>query len=239
MTVHEVSRLTGVSIRTLQYYDTIGLLTPSARTGAGYRIYGQADLERLQQILLLRELEFPLKEIKAILESPDFDRDTALRQQIELLTLKRDRLDNLILFARGIQRNGEKNMNFDAFDAAKQQDYARRAREQWGKNAAWTEYEEKSRGRSQDARSALGQGMMLIFEDFGRLRGQEPGSDAVQAQVRRLQSYITEHFYTCTKDILSSLGMMYTTEEFRQNIDAAGGEGTAEFAAEAIGIYCT
>ena len=74
MTVNEVSKLTGVSIRTLQYYDKIGLLKPTGYTKAGYRLYDDTALERLQQILLFRELEFSLKEIKEIIESPSFDR---------------------------------------------------------------------------------------------------------------------------------------------------------------------
>ena len=78
MTVHEVSRLAGVSIRTLQYYDRIGLLPPSGYSEAGYRLYEKADLERLQHILLFRELEFPLKDIRSILDSPDFHTDRAL-----------------------------------------------------------------------------------------------------------------------------------------------------------------
>ena len=89
MTVNEVSKLTGVSIRTLQYYDTIGLLKPDGYTASGYRLYDDTALERLQQILLFKELEFPLKEIKRIIDAPDFDRDKALSQQIELLTMKK------------------------------------------------------------------------------------------------------------------------------------------------------
>lgn len=80
MTVNEVSKLTGVSARTLQYYDTIGLLKPSRYTESGYRLYDDTALERLQQILLFKELEFPLKEIKEIIDAPDFDRNKALEQ---------------------------------------------------------------------------------------------------------------------------------------------------------------
>ena len=100
MTVNEVSKLTGVSIRTLQYYDTIGLLKPDGYTASGYRLYDDTALERLQQILLFKELEFPLKEIKRIIDAPDFDRDKALSQQIELLTMKKEHLEGLIAFAR-------------------------------------------------------------------------------------------------------------------------------------------
>ena len=96
MTVKEVSRLTGVSIRALQYYDRIGLLHPSGHSQAGYRLYDEADLEILQQILLFRELEFPLKDIRKIIRSPGFDRSKALDQQIGLLKLKKEHIENLI-----------------------------------------------------------------------------------------------------------------------------------------------
>ena len=99
-TVKEVSAFTGVSVRTLHHYDAIGLLKPDAVTEAGYRLYGDTALARLQQILLFRELEFPLKEIKEILGSPDFDRDMALTQQLTLLTMKKQHLENLIELAR-------------------------------------------------------------------------------------------------------------------------------------------
>ena len=104
MTVNEVSKLTGVSIRTLQYYDKIGLLRPSDYTEAGYRLYDDAALETLQQILLFRELEFPLKDIKKIISSPDFDRSKALGQQIELLKLKKEHIENLIAQMDDIRR---------------------------------------------------------------------------------------------------------------------------------------
>ena len=106
MTVNEVSKLTGVSIRTLQYYDTIGLLKPIEYTESGYRLYDDTSLERLQQILLFKELEFPLKEIKKIIDAPNFDRNKALEQQIELLTIeKKCILKILFSFARRNKRN--------------------------------------------------------------------------------------------------------------------------------------
>ncbi len=239
MTVKEVSRLTGVSIRTLQYYDNIGLLKATAHTQAGYRMYGESALERLQQILLLRELEFPLKDIAKMLDSPDFDREKALGQQIELLELKKDHIQNLISLARGIQQTGAKAMDFSAFDKSKLEDYARRAKESWGKTDAYREFEQKSAGRSDSAERALGKGLMDIFADMGKTKNEDPASEAAQALVKKLQSYITEHYYACTKPILLSLGQMYAAGgEFTENIDAAGGEGTARFANAAIQIYC-
>ena len=148
MTVNEVSKLTGVSIRTLQYYDKIGLFHPAKYTEAGYRLYDDAALETLQQILLFRELEFPLKDIKKIISSPDFDRSTALEQQIELLMLKKEHIENLIDLAKGIKLLGVKKLKFDAFDTRKIDEYAAQAKASWGKTSAYKEFEEKSESLS-------------------------------------------------------------------------------------------
>lgn len=239
MTVKEVSKLTGVSIRTLQYYDKIGLLKPAMYTESGYRLYDEKALEMLQQILLLKELEFPLKEIKQILSRPDFDRNKALEQQITLLTMKKEHLENLICFARGIQLMGVNTMDFSVFDTKKMEEYARQAKEQWGKTDEYKEFEQKSQSRSKEEEQAVIGNFMRLFADFGKLKDARPESADVQSHVKKLQDYITEHFYQCSKDILFSLGQMYAGGgEFTDNIDRAGGSGTAEFVAQAIRIYC-
>lgn len=113
MTVNEVSKITGVSIRALHHYDNIGLLPATEVTDAGYRLYDDTALERLQYILLFKELEFSLREIKDILDSPNFDRSKALEQQIHLLELKKEHLQNLIDLACGIKAIGVKNIRED------------------------------------------------------------------------------------------------------------------------------
>jgi DNA-binding transcriptional MerR regulator len=239
MTVNEVSKLTGVSIRTLQYYDKIGLLHPAKYTEAGYRLYNDAALETLQQILLFRELEFPLKDIKEIISRPDFDRSRALEQQIKLLTLKKEHIENLIDLAKGIKLLGVRKLKFEAFDTSKIDEYAAQAKAYWGKTPAYKEFEEKSRGRTKEEDKKIYQGMIDIFGEFGQIRNTEPSSKDAQALVKKLQDYITEHMYTCTKKILSSLGKMYAGGgDFTKNIDSYGGEGTAEFTSQAIEIYC-
>ena len=241
MTVHEVSRLTGVSIRTLQYYDRIGLLRPAEYTGAGYRLYDDAALETLQQILLFRELEFPLKDIQRIIQSPSFDRQKALDQQIALLELKKEHLDSLISLAREIRSAGVKaKMDFSAFDTKKMDEYAAKAKEAWGETPAYREYEQKTRGRSGEEAMETGRQMMGIFAEFGAVRNGDPASGEAQALVRKLQDFISDHYYTCTVPILSGLGQMYAAGgEMTGNIDNWGGEGTAAFAARAISIYCS
>ncbi len=237
MTVHEVSKLAGVSVRTLQYYDKIGLLHPSKYSDAGYRLYADTDLERLQQILLFRELEFPLKDIRKIMESPDYDRNKALDQQITLLKLKKDHLENLIAFALHV--SGEKHTDFSAFDRSRLKEYAARAKAAWGDSPEYREYEEKSKARTPEEHQILEERCMMIFREFAALKGTDPSSEAARVLVIKLQNFMTEHFYKCTDKVLSELGNMYAGGgEFTKNIDASAGEGTAVFVKEAIQAYC-
>ena len=240
MTVHEVSKLTGVSVRALHHYDQLGLLKPAEVTEAGYRLYDEGSLARLQSILLFRELQFPLKDIGEILDSPAFDRNKALDQQIRLLELQKEHLENLIEFAKGMKLVGVKRMtDFTAFDTKKIDEYAREAKASWGQTKEWKEYEQKAQGRTREDNAALARGMMDIFAEFGAIRDQDPASPAAQALVDKLQSYITEHYYTCSDEILLSLSKMYGGGgSMTENIDKVGGPGTGEFAAAAIEIHC-
>ncbi|MCI9405652.1 MAG: MerR family transcriptional regulator [Oscillospiraceae bacterium] len=238
-TVNEVSRLTGVSVRTLHHYDAIGLLKPAAVTEAGYRLYDDAALLRLQQILLFRELEFPLQEIKGILESPNFDRNRALEQQITLLTLKKEHMENLIDLARGIQLIGVNKMDFTAFDTSKIDAYAAEAKASYGQTAEYQEFLQKSQGRTKEDDQRLSVQMMAIFTEFGGMRGYSPASEQVQAQVKKLRDFIDAHFYSCSDAMLLGLGRMYAGGgRLTEGIDEVGGEGTAEFIYQAIEICC-
>lgn len=239
-TVNEVSKLTGVSVRALHHYDAIGLLNPTQVTDAGYRLYDDTALARLQTILLFRELQFPLKEIKSILDSPDFNREQALKQQIGLLELQRRQSDTLISFAREIIETGVNNMDFSAFDKTEIEQYKAEIKERWGKTDAYKEYEQKTAGQSEKVQTEAAEKLMQVLAEFGKIKHLAPESDAAQALVKELRQCITENYYDCTKPILESLGQMYVGDErFKANIDARGGVGTAEFASKAIEIYCT
>ena len=237
-TVKEVSVLTGVSVRTLHHYDAIGLLKPARITEAGYRLYDDPDLQRLQTILLLRQLQFPLKEIKDILDAPGFDPVAALEQQIKLLELRREQLDKLIAHARQLQQNGGNLMKFDAFDNSKIDAYAAEAKAKWGKTDAYKEFEQKTKGQSKEQQRSTGDALMAIFAEIGEVKHLSPESAEAQALIAKLQAFITAHYYTCTPQILKGLGMMYIAgDSMTENINKAGGEGTAEFAHKAIEIY--
>lgn len=238
-TVTEIAQLAHISVRTLHHYDAIGLLKPTEITEAGYRLYDDAALERLYLILLFRELEFPLKDIQAILDAPDFDRNRILEQQVEMLKAKAAHLQNLIHLANGIKLTGVKNLKFKNWDPKKIDEYSAQAETLYGKTDAWQEYQQKSKGRSKGQEQALGEGILELFTKLGAMKEMSPESSEVQSWVQQLQSYITEHFYNCTPQILMGLGEMYAGGgSMTENIDAAGGKGTGEFAREAIRHYC-
>ena len=235
MTVIEVSRLTGISIRTLQYYDRIGLLQPAERTEAGYRLYDDASMELLQQILLFRELQFPLKDMT----DPNYNREKALDQQIRLLELRKEHLEQLIHYANDMKEKRINHMSFTAFDSQKLKEYEKQAKAEWGNTEAFREYEDRTKSWTRRDYSVFADGLMRLFAEFGQMKNLPPDGPGPQAQVKKLQKYISDHMYNCTDEILLSLAGAYKSGgDVTKNIDAAGGEGTASFTAEAIRCCC-
>ena len=241
MKVSEVAKRTGITVRTLHYYDEIGLLKPSRITEAGYRLYMEQDLEVLQQILFFRELDFPLSDIREIMANPRFDRREALRNHRELLLQKRCRIDGLIsLVDKSLK--GEQDMSFTQFDSSRLEEtkrkYAAEAKERWGSTDAYAEYAEKTRDYDDPQWKLLNGEGAGILAAFGRNRHLDPASPEAQTLVKQWQDFISANFYTCTKPILACLGEMYIGDDrFTQNIDRHG-EGTALFMATAIEIFC-
>lgn len=241
MQIKEFAKLTGVTVRALHYYDEIGLLKPSSvDENNGYRFYDERCLERMQEILFYRELDFPLKEIRTILSSPEYDQKTALKGQKRLLILKKERLERLIS-ALDDAMKGE-NITMNAFDnsefEAQREKYAAEAKKKWGETAAYKEFAEKNHTKEQH--NAAFSGMENLMSEFAECKnsGALPDGEKAQTLVKKWQDFITENFYTCTKEILSGLGEMYAADErFAANIDKHG-DGTAEFMRNAIRVYC-
>ena len=238
MRIKEFAALTGVSVRTLHYYDEIGLLSPSETDKfTGYRFYDEDSLLRMQEILFYRELDFPLKSIFEIISSPDYDKNNALDEQKKLLVLKKERLERLIS-AIDDAKKGKNIMN--TFDNSTFENYKREAKERWGATAAYKEYTEKSKRHTKNDFDSATNEMNLIFRNFAEIMksGASPETQEVQALVKKLQEFITDNFYTCTREILSGLGQMYVLDErFKANIDK-NADGTAEFVSTAIKYYC-
>ena len=241
--VREFAKLTGVSVRTLHFYDEIGLLKPSSVDEQnGYRFYDECSLTRMQEILFYRELDFPLKEIRMILSSPDYDKQNALKEQKRLLTLKKERLERLISALDGAMKGEFVNMNvFDNSEfEAKREEYAKEAKEKWGDTAAYEESAEKTAEYSADRWKQINSVMNDKIAEFAdcKRKGFAPDSKQAQALAKNWQDFITENYYTCSKEILASLGEMYVADQrFLKNIDRHG-DGTARFMSDAIKAYC-
>ena len=237
--IKDFAELTGVSVRTLHYYDEIGLLEPSEVDDcSGYRYYDNSCLDRMREILFYRELDFSLKSIAQILSSPDYDKEQALRKQRQLLVLKKNRLEKLIAAIDSAEK-GSFEMNNEYEKTRKQ--YADEARERWGDTEAYKESEQRTANYTADDWNELRAGMDAIMEGFAELKSEGVSLDDERArlQVEKLKQFITERMSTCTDDILSGLGQMYIVDDrFTKNIDRHG-KGTAEYINECIKSYCS
>ena len=192
------------------------------------------QFERLQEILLFRELEFPLKKIKEILSDPSYDKEEALCEQIKWLELKKEHLEKVICHAKSLQENGGNMMTFTAYDKSELEAFQREAKERWGTTEAYQAFEKNP----QTDFSVITEEMAAIMRDFAKLKEFSFSDSKVQKQVETLQSYISEHFYPCDMEILSGLGQMYIADNrFTAFIDKAAGQGTASFVSSAIAEY--
>lgn len=242
--IKDFAKLTGVSVRTLHYYDEIGLLKPSfVDEQNGYRFYDENALLRMQEILFFRELDFPLKNIIDILSSSDYDKQKAFSKQKNLLLLKKKRLEHLISVLEKAEK-GDFTMDMNALNNNElemtRKKYAKEAKEKWGNTNAYKESEKRTASYSSKEWNMIGSGMDDIFSAFAQCvkDGIEPTSTVALTLVENWKNYISEHFYHCTKEILSGLGQMYVADErFKANLDKYG-EGTAEFMSKAIAHYC-
>ena len=238
MTVAQVSKRTGVSVRTLHHYDQIDLLKPTEVTEAGYRLYDAAALDKLFMILVYRELGLSLNEISSILDAPDYDRNRVLKHQIQLMQERVEKLQNRISFARGMLTLGVKYMDFEGFDPKKMDEYSQQAKVLYGKTEAYKEFEQKQKGRTKEQEKDLSAQVMELFAKLGKMRPCAPDSEKAQNWAKELQAFFTEHFYTCTPQILGSLAESYAGGgSMTENIDKVGGEGTGPFAKQVIDIY--
>ena len=243
--INEVSKLTGVSIRMLHHYDKIKLLETSKRTDSNYRMYNDDDIARLYQILLFKELEFPLQEIKQILDDKDFNREEALKVQRNLIFEKKKRLERILeSIDDTIENLGGETMsknNFKAFgyeDVKKHQEkYKEEPEKRHGNSDAYKESQEKtSKYSKNDWENIMGEAS-VIYEELAKLMDKDPSDKQVQDLVEQWRNHISINFYNCTIEIFRGLALMYVGDErFTKNIDKYG-EGLAQFMSDAMNIY--
>ena len=242
-TVSQAAKQMGVSVRTLHYYEEIGLLLPAEKTGSGYRLYGQREISRLQQILFYRELDIPLKKIREILSRPDFPSQEVLRQHKELLCCQKRKLEEQIRLVEGLIQ-GEDIMNQEHPMTQEWEDtkrrYAKEVQEKWGDTPAYQEYRNKTAGYTKEQWKTAQEEADHILSRIsqGMLQGKSPDSPEIQSLIQAWRDYITRYYYTCTKEILEGLGQMYGADSrFRESLGRYA-PGTASFLQKAIAVYC-
>lgn len=246
MTVHEVVNLTGITARTLHYYDEIGLLKPSIVTEARYRLYTDEDLARLQEILFFREVGFALKEIKKLLQSPNYNRTEALEKHLVILEAQKERIDNLIALVNS-EISGKQELSFSAFSQSKVLELQSKFRdeivERWGDTESFKEFEStfspKARKIQNEQMETFYCIAQSVFEKLAMYENKAPDCPEVQQIVKEWQQYISQNFYQCDKRMLSYLGNLYVTDErFSDFINRFGKGDLASFFNKAIGAYC-
>lgn len=240
MKVKEVANLVGISVRTLHHYDAIGLLSPEETTESGYRIYSNNDLEVLQQILFFKELGFPLKKIKEIINSPSFNREEALELHRKMLLEKRSRIDEMIATIDKTTQHskGEINMSdkekFAGFDFS-HNPYEQEARDRWGDKAV-DESNAKINKMSKDEQKGLGEEFDRIYQELAALRHESPESDEAQAGIKVWYDYLNK-IGNYSLEAFKGLGQMYVDDErFTKNIDKYG-QGLSVFMRDAMAVY--
>lgn len=226
-TVQQLAKLASVSVRTLHYYDQIGLLSPSRVKANGYRYYEEPELLRLQQILFFKELDFPLERIKSIIDSPSFDMKDSLLGQRNLIELKKNRLAKLIkTIDKTIKKiNKEINMNdedlYGNFTKEEYEKYTAEAKERWGHTDAWRESQERVRKMGKEGlKKALDEGGQVSIELAEAMKkGLDPKSTEVQEIIQRHYNWL-KNFYEPGPEMYIGLANMYVEDErFTKNID--------------------
>jgi MerR family transcriptional regulator, thiopeptide resistance regulator len=242
ITVGELSRLTGITVRALHHYDEIGLVRPSQRTAAGYRLYDDADVLRLQQVLVLRELGMPLDEIAAALDTGDRDRAALLRRHRAALVEKRGQLDQMLasvdaalamMEGQRAMTNDDMKKLFDGFDPAQYED---EAKERWGHTDAYKESQRRTKSYGKAEWEQIKREADVIYQRLADLMAAGTAVDdpAVQAAVAEHRAHITRWFYPCSAEIHRGLGEMYVADpRFTANLDKVT-PGFARFLRNAI-----
>jgi DNA-binding transcriptional MerR regulator len=216
-TVGEVSELAGVTVRALHHYDELGVLSPSERSDAGYRLYSHEDLLRLQEILVWRALGFSLAEIKSLLDESGYDRGSALRRQRELVDEELERLGAVAraldqaLAAHENETEVEETTMFDGFDDAVYED---EARERWGDTDAYRESARRTSSYGEQEWAEIrdeGEGITRSFADL--LAAGEPADGSrARAVAERHREHISRWFYECSPELHRGLGEMYVAD---------------------------
>ncbi|GMQ60945.1 MerR family transcriptional regulator [Vallitalea maricola] len=236
MTVKEVSKIAGISVRTLHYYDEIGLLKPKIITESGYRIYSDAELETLFQILFFKELDFKLVKIKEIMSNPSFNKAEALKQHKKLLLEKKKRLNNMISsIDRTLKRGFDKKM-MNLFSMENYEKYKEEAIEKYGDTAV-DSYKKTSKYSKKKWEEIMNEAN-TIYSNLAENMDKDVSDPYIQQLIGQWKNHITTYYYDCNMEIFRGLGQLYVNDErFTKNIDKTK-QGLAKYMKEAMDYYC-
>lgn len=242
LTVGRIARLAGVTVRTMHHYDEIGLVVPSERSDAGYRLYGHAEIERLQEVLFFRELGLGLDEIKTIVDQPGYSRQAALQRQRDLLMAKADRLLGMVdavdaaINAERTGMNLTKEEMLEVFGDYDPTEHQQEAEERWGEMDAYKESARRTARYTKDDWLAIQEEGNAINQAFiSLMEADEPADgEAAMEAAEQHRAYISKWFYDCSLEMHAGMGSMYVADpRFTESIDRAGA-GLAAYMADAI-----
>ncbi|AUN17015.1 MerR family transcriptional regulator [Clostridium botulinum] len=246
--IKEVADMAGISVRMLHHYDKIGLLDPESVSAAGYRLYSDENLDRLQQILFFKELNFPLQEIKIILDSPNFNKKEALETHRQLLLEKKLRLEKIIQSVDKTINSMEGEFKMDKKEILNvfsmteieehQRKYSEEVKEKYGNTSAYKESNEKTSKYTKEDWSNIMKDWDIIYKKLANLMDKSPDDKEVQEYIHQSREHISKNFYDCTPEIFRGLGEIYVNDErFTANIDKYK-TGLSKFLRDAINVYC-
>ena len=245
LTVGKMAELAGVTVRTLHHYDDFGLLTPSTRSAAGYRLYGDLDFERLQEILFYRELGFGLTEINTILQDPEHDRASALRHQRDLLEIRKGRLQTMIGAVEAALDAHEKGITmtkeemFEVFGDFDPTEFEAEVEERWSGPALAQSKRKTSTYDKDQWKEAMAEGESIVKAFAVRLRASDaPECEASMDVAERHRLHIDRWFYECSHEMHGGLGTTYVADPRFTAYYEAYAPGLAEFIKSAIHANC-
>ena len=244
--INEISKISGVTVRTLHHYDKIGLLVPSERNDSNYRLYNENDVSRLYQILIYKELELSLKDIKDILDKHNVNKEEILKSQKKMIIEKRDRLNQIIIsIDETIENKGVCIMSKDKFkvfsyeDVKKhEEEYKKEVDEKYNESNAYNQSKSKTSKYSKNDWETITEEANNIYIKLSKLMDKEIDDEDVQKLVHEWREHISKYYYDCTIEMFRGLALMYVGDErFTKNIDKFG-EGLAQFLSDAMNEYC-
>ncbi len=244
-TVQQLAKVAGISVRTLHYYDEIGLLTPSFIKSNGYRVYEEKELLKLQQILFFRELEFPLEQIIALINSPKFNSLEVLQDQKKLLQLKRERTEKLLQTLddtiKSLQGGEHMSVNdlYGNFSKKQMEEYQEEAKRRWGHTDAYKQSQERTKNWTKADYARIAKEQTGLTERIAVAMQKGFGSESSEVQTLIQEHFdFLKNFYEPSYEMYKGLGQMYVDDPRFTAYYEKFAKGLSIFMRDAMNFFC-